>query len=184
MKFLSYFKLPKTLIYLSALASVASFNLSAEAPKLTSEQIKQKVANYNYILGTQAIGGHYQFSKDNLLVEQAKQIKGLGFNLLKISIGRGTAKKYGFERKANRAQSVLELVETVPAYQKIFDMNFKYYQAWVHSLTDANWHNGVSKEEAKVYYQEMYELAEYLLTRYSGTGKVFMLGNCEGDWLL
>ncbi len=148
------------------------------------QQQKEAVNSFNYVLGTQAIGGHYQFSIDNALVEQARQVKNLGSNLLKISLGKGTAKRYGFQEKALKAKSALAMLKSTPALKHVFDMNFKYYQAWIHSYTKGKWRDGVTKKEADDYYKEMYELAEYFLTKYSGTGKIFMLGNWEGDWLL
>jgi hypothetical protein len=54
----------------------------------------------------------------------------------------------------------------------------------VHSFTGDAWRDGVSKAEARRYYYEMYQFAAWILTRFSGSGKVFMVGNWEGDWLL
>lgn len=168
---------------LSVLLS-ALISSSAVAAKLSKEEIRSQVSQYNYVLGTQAIGGHYQLTNDNPLVEQAKQVKRLGSNIMKISLGRGSAKRYQLSETADKSKSVLEFVKSTPEIQQVLNMEFKYYQAWVHSLTDAKWGNGVDKKEAKIFYQEMYDLAEYLLTEFSGTGKTFMLGNWEGDWLL
>jgi len=140
--------------------------------------------SYNYILGTQAIGGNYQHTSGNRLIEQAEQVKGLGSNLLKISLAAGAATNYGTVAAARQARSTLEYVQAAPELQQAFDMDFTYYQAWVHSFTGANWRDGVDMTEARQYYDEMYALTAWLLERYSGTGKVFMLGNWEGDWLL
>ena len=166
-------------------ASMISANALAKPAAMTPKEIEQEVSQYNYVLGTQAIGGKYQFSKNNALIEQANQIKNTGSNILKISLGKHSAKTYGFDNKATTATTTLELIKNVKAYQQVFAMTkFKYYQAWVHTLTDARWQDGVSEQEAKTLYNEMYELAEYFLTNYSDTNKVFMLGNWEGDWLI
>lgn len=140
--------------------------------------------SYNYILGTQAIGGPYQHTKGNRLIEQAENVRGMGSNLLKISLAQGAAPNYGSAEAARGAKTTLDYVKAAPAVQQALDMDFTYYQAWVHSFTDAKWRDGVSMAEARAYYDEMYALTEWLLQRYSGTGKVFMLGNWEGDWLL
>lgn len=140
--------------------------------------------HYNYILGTQAIGGPYQHTKGNRLIEQAENVRGMGSNLLKISLAQGAAPNYGSEEAARKAKSTLAYVQASPAVQQALDMDFTYYQAWVHSFTGANWRDGVDMTEARAYYDEMYALTAWLLERYSGTGKVFMLGNWEGDWLL
>jgi hypothetical protein len=140
--------------------------------------------SYNYILGTQAIGGPYQHTKGNRLIEQAENVRGMGSNLLKISLAQGAASNYGSVEAARRAKSTLAYVQASPAVQQALDMDFTFYQAWVHSFTGANWRDGVDMTEARAYYDEMYALTAWLLERYSGTGKVFMLGNWEGDWLL
>lgn len=140
--------------------------------------------HYNYILGTQAIGGPYQHTKANRLIEQAENVRGMGSNLLKISLAQGAAPNYGSEEAARKAKSTLAYVQASPAVQQALDMDFTYYQAWVHSFTGGNWRDGVDMTEARAYYDEMYALTAWLLERYSGTGKVFMLGNWEGDWLL
>lgn len=144
----------------------------------------QAVASYNYVLGTQAIGGHYKFSDGAALIEQANEVHDLGSNLLKISFAEGASQRYGTGKAAERARTTLQYLTASPEMQHVLDMDFKYYQAWTHSFTNGNWRDGVSKAEARAYYDEMYELSAWLLTRYSGTGKVFMLGNWEGDWLL
>lgn len=140
--------------------------------------------SYNYILGTQAIGGPYQHTKGNRLIEQANNVRGMGSNLLKISLAEGAAPAYDSAEAARGAKTTLDYIKAAPAVQQALDMDFTYYQAWVHSFTDATWRDGVDMTEARQYYDEMYALTAWLLERYSGTGKVFMLGNWEGDWLL
>lgn len=172
------------------LAATVILSLTLSAPALAQDQARcaadpdAAARSYNYILGTQAIGGHYQHGKGNRLLEQAQQIKDMGSNLLKISLARGAAPNYGSVEAARKAKTTLEYVQGSPELQKALDMDFTFYQAWVHSFTDANWRDGVSMAEARLYYEEMYALTAWLLKRYSGTGKVFMLGNWEGDWLL
>ena len=42
----------------------------------------------NMLLGTQAIGGRYQFTQDELLLESAKLIAELGSSIMKFSISK------------------------------------------------------------------------------------------------
>lgn len=161
-----------------------SWTVQAQTPASCSNSPEQAAATYNYILGTQAIGGAYRFGSNNPLVEQATEIGGLGSNLMKLSLAQGAATRYGTAGAAARATTTLQYIQASPDLQKVFDMDFKYYQAWVHSYTSGDWHDGVSPSESRAYYAEMYELAAWLLETYSGSGKVFMLGNWEGDWLL
>lgn len=152
-----------------------------EACEATAQQVAQ---TYDYILGAQAFAAPGHGHKSNRLVEQARGIRKLGSNVLKISLGRRQANEFGFGDAARGARSELQYVKAAPELQQTLDMDFKYYQFWVQTFTGSNWNDGVSDSEAKLYYDEMYELTAWLLTRYSGTGKVFLLGNWEGDWLL
>lgn len=167
-----------------ALALVAGVPALAQEEASCAADPDAAARRYNYVLGTQAIGGQYQFGKGSRLIEQAQQIRGMGSNLLKISLAEGAAPNYGSQDAARKAKSTLEYVQGSPEVQQALDMDFTYYQAWVHSFTGANWRDGVDMTEARQYYDEMYALTAWLLERYSGTGKVFMLGNWEGDWLL
>ncbi len=174
----------------SALGAAAALALALSAPAAAqtgascAADPEAAARSYNYILGTQAIGGGYQFTKGSGLIEQAEQVRGLGSNLLKISFAQGAAPNYGTEAAARKATTTLEYLQASPELQQALDMDFTWYQAWVHSFTDAKWRDGVNMTEARLYYDEMYALTAWLLERYSGTGKVFMLGNWEGDWLL
>ncbi|OYY72558.1 hypothetical protein [Sphingomonas sp. 28-63-12] len=144
----------------------------------------ETAAGYNYILGTQAFGGNHDFAKDTALIDQAREIRALGSNVLKISLGKRQAAKYGFGDAAARARTALDYVKSARGLQQTLDLDFKYYQFWVQTFTAADWHHGVSKADAKLYYNEVYDLTAWLLQRYNGTGKVFLLGNWEGDWML
>ncbi len=167
-----------------ALAISAGAPASAQEGASCAADPEAAARSYNYILGTQAIGGSYQFGKGNRLIEQAENVRDMGSNLLKISLAQGAAPNYGSADAARKAKATLEYVEAAPALQQALDMDFTYYQAWVHSFTGANWRDGVDMIEARQYYDEMYALTAWLLKRYSGTGKVFLLGNWEGDWML
>ncbi|WP_139002894.1 hypothetical protein [Hyunsoonleella aestuarii] len=141
-----------------------------------------ELEDYNFVLGTQGIGGKYQFTDDSKLVEQAKHIRSMGSNILKISLGRNTTKSYNL--KEVDANTTLELFKAIPDFKGVFDMDFKYIFAWVHTLTDVKWKNRINKKEEQALYDEMFEFATYLLKEYNNSGKTFMIGNWEGDWLL
>ena len=168
------------------LGVAALLSLATASPASASDApaCERLVADYNYTLGTQAIGSPYKFTGESSLIEQARAIEGMGSNLLKLSLAEGAAPRYGTADAAAGAQTTLAYVKASAPVQQALDMDFHYYQAWVHSFTGAKWQDGVDAREARAYYDEMYQLAEWLLRRYSGTGKVFMLGNWEGDWLL
>ena len=137
---------------------------------------------YNFVLGTHSVAGKYQFTNESKLMEIAKHTRGMGSNILKISLGKNSPKSYGMAEK--KVGTTLELFHSIPDYKKVFDMDFKYIFAWVHTLTDVKWKQRIKKSEEKKLYDEMFEFASYLLKEYNNSGKTFMIGNWEGDWLL
>lgn len=139
------------------------------------------IERYNYILGTQTISPKYSFTDEGSLVESAKAIRAMGSNLLKIALStglydelRGKGLDYQFKR----------MLEEVPAYREVLDMDFSHYMFWVEDSGSWMDNNGMSQEELTWQYDKIYALAEYLLTQYNGSGKTFMIGHWEGDWNL
>ena len=162
------------------LLSIPSFSQEEEVVNIPK---KFKLADYNYVLGTQMIGGKYKFTDDSYLIEQAKQVRSMGSNILKISLGNKYTKVYGM-KKDESIKTTLDLVKKKKDFQKVMDMDFKYIFMWVHTLTDVKWNKGMSTNQKMKLYREMYDFTSYLLKEYNNSGKVFMIGNWEGDWLL
>lgn len=143
---------------------------------------KSDLEDYNFVLGTQGIGGYYKFTDESALIEQAKHTRAMGSNILKITLAKKSPKIYGLPIK--KVKTTKELFLSNKDYKKVFDMDFKYIFAWVHSLTQVKWKKGINKKEEQILYNEMYEFATYLLKEYNNSGKTFLIGNWEGDWLL
>lgn len=143
-----------------------------------------QIEEYNFVLGTHAIGGKYKFTDDSYLVEQAKQIRAMGSNILKISLGKKYFKVYSDMTKDPSIKTTTDLIRKKKDFRKVIDMDFKYYFFWVHTHTGINWRKGLNPEQKLTLYKEVYELAEFLFTEYKNSGKTFFLGNWEGDWLL
>lgn len=138
--------------------------------------------DYNFVLGTNSFPTKYQFTKDSKLIEQAKQTRALGSNIFKTTISEKKLKDYGL--KVSDAYDMMDVIELIPDYEQIFEMDFKYFFFWVHTATGIKWKKGISKQQERVLYKEMFDFASYLLKKYDNTGKTFMIGNWEGDWLL
>jgi len=138
--------------------------------------------DYNFVLGTNSFPTKYQFTKDSKLIEQAKQTRALGSNIFKTTISEKKLTDYGL--KVSDAYDIMDVIELIPDYEQIFEMDFKYFFFWVHTATGIKWKKGISKQQEKVLYKEMFDFASYLLKKYDNTGKTFMIGNWEGDWLL
>lgn len=138
--------------------------------------------DYNFVMGLNSFPTKYQFTKDSKLLEQAKQTRAVGSNIFKTSITDRNLKDYGYTKKD--AGTIMEVIKLMPDYDKVFKMDFKYYLFWVHTATGINWKKGINNNQEKILYNEMYDLAAYLLKNFNNTGKTFLLGNWEGDWLL
>ncbi|MBN8419197.1 MAG: hypothetical protein J0L73_09795 [Verrucomicrobia bacterium] len=132
---------------------------------------------FNYILGTQAIGGKYHFTQQDPLVESAEVILAMGASCMKFDL-RPKPKEYP------GLHSLVELARDEPAHRRVLDMPFANFQLWAEPFANTSWKNGLSKAHADLEYQEMYALVVHLLKTYSGTGKTFYLGHWEGDNLL
>jgi hypothetical protein len=163
----------------------------------TNCKYEKKIADYNYIIGTQTIGAKYKFTNETNLVETAKAIRAMGSNLLKMSM----SPRYFWENyDIPKNESICSLTDLAKEknMKQVFDLDFKYYQIWAYEFSqyvvepegqkkDENqiqFINGLSDYDSIRCYREIYDLAAHLLKTYSGTGKVFMLGNWEGDWHL
>ena len=130
---------------------------------------------YNYILGTQAIGGSYQFTTSPPLVEAARAILEMGSNTLKFTL---VPDKSDNLKPAN----LTETARSARSVQTVLAMPFSNYLLWVYPIaTEAK---RFLPESLQSEYVEMFDLTRYLLQTYAGTGKHFYLGNWEGDWHL
>jgi hypothetical protein len=110
------------------------------------------------VVGTQAFGPAYKFTKDDAVLEAAKGISAMGSRILKIN-----------------AVSGQQLTPYVA-------MPFTHYVLWYRSSDE--WTKGFTPELKRREYNAVYLFTKDLLTRYDATGKTFFLGHWEGDWYL
>ncbi|MFA0791093.1 cellulose binding domain-containing protein [Microbulbifer echini] len=151
----------------------------SEPPKANSPL--SALDSYNYILGTQTISPKYRFTGEGSLVESAKAIRSMGSNLLKIALSTGL---YDELKGAGLDYQFKRMLEEVPAYREVLEMDFSHYMFWVEDSGSWMDNKGMSQEEIVWQYDKIYAMAEYLLTQYNGSGKTFMIGHWEGDWNL
>lgn len=163
----------------------------------TKPNFEKDIHDFNYVIGTQTVGAKYKFTDETNLVETAKAIREMGSNLLKISMSpRYFWENYDIPRN-QEIKSLKDLAQESSMVQ-VLDMDFKYYQIWAYEFSQytqepegkkrdeyqIKFIDGLNDEYAEKSYREIYDLACFLLQKYSGTGKVFFLGNWEGDWHL
>ena len=159
---------------------------------------KRLIEDYNYVVGTQTVGPKYKFTNESMLVETAKQIKDMGSNLLKFSMHpRYCTENYGLTEN-KEITSLKRLAQLEPSVKEVLNMDFKFYHIWVYGFSqyspepkgqknDTNqikFIGGYPDLYAEALYDELYELTSYLLKEFNNSGKVFYLGNWEGDWHL
>ena len=146
-----------------------------------SAQAQQKLASqaectaYNFVAGTQAIGGSYQFTQAPMLVEAAQAILKLGSNTIKFSLTPDKAAPH-------QSRNLTEIARDASSVKTVLKMPFRYYLLWVYPLSTQT--NRFQPDSLSNEYQEIYDLTCYLLKTYNKTGKTFYLGNWEGDWHL
>ena len=142
--------------------------------------------DYNYVVGTQTFGSKYQFTDEPRLVETAREIHGLGSNIIKFRLEPTFAEDNYSGPNPGKYNSLKELASRDEAIRTVLGMPFSYYFLWVTPMQPCRWQDedGYTGEDAEVEYREIYELTRHLLQTYAGTGKTFYLGNWEGDWML
>lgn len=162
------------------------------------DDLKKELKAFNYAIGTQTVGSKYKFTNETMLVETAKEIKNMGSNLLKFSMHpRYCTENYGLP-KNDAITSLTKLASIEPSMKEVLDMDFKFYHIWVYGFSQytpekegekddtaqIKFIDGYPQKYQDALYDELYEFVVYLLTNYNDSGKIFYLGNWEGDWHL
>lgn len=139
---------------------------------------------FNVRLGTQTFDPKYQFTSDTKLLETAKQIYEMGSDIIKINMKpQWSGPGYGLAPN-DKIKSLVDLAQNESSYRAVLDMPFYYYILWIYPFNEIYWHDGLTAEESKTEYDQVYQLACYLLKTYNGTQKTFLFGHWEGDWWL
>lgn len=160
----------------------ASGGAAAEPRPFSPSTDQWPALQANLILGTQAIGGPYQFSDRPYLLEVAHEIAAMGSNLIKFNaVFEGAP--YNMAREEGIA-SLSDLFEKYSVYRELMTMPFTYYHIWTYPAVETKWQDGFDEAEEKALHDELRDFAAYLLAKYNGTGKQFYLGHWEGDWYL
>lgn len=169
---------PEMTVWRAAGAAFCAASLLAPAARAAEEPADPDVLAYNLRLGSQAFGACYQFTTNDIVHEQAAQLQRMGSDIIKFSLEAGPRRK--------ELKTLTACVQANPIYSILFDMPFRHYFAWtsVAAHSSGYWHKGPNPQQDRKEYEEIHAFTRYLLTRYSGTGKRFYLGNWEGDWLL
>jgi hypothetical protein len=142
----------------------------------------------NYILGTQEIygGGYlYNYTDEPMLEEQRDQVALLGANQMKVRLS-GSKTCVGYQLECDESVVDLASLSAQPGIAEMFaDPRFGWYHFWLESFANPNWaKRDWTAASLAAEYAETKAWAAQMLSRYSDSGKVFMAGNWEGDWVL
>lgn len=147
---------------------------------------------FNVRGGAQTFSPLYGFEQPakTRLVETAERIHEMGSDVIKLGLFESAFAGYNLPSRPPEMDTLKEIARDEPSFRAVLDMPFRYFAFWAYpvSIPQSHYHNywrdGLSAAEAQAEYNEIRELAEYLLTQYDGTGKMFLLGHWEGDWAI
>lgn len=142
---------------------------------------------FNTRLGTQTFAPSYHFTTETRLVETAHAIYGMGSDVIKIALASNSDGQYYMPSLSDRGiDSLTKLAADEPSFKEVFGMPFRYYVVWAYPMCENQnpFQQGYPQANHQAAYKELYDLTQYLLRTYNGSGKTFFLGHWEGDWML
>lgn len=126
----------------------------------------------------------YSFTAKDLLDEGSDEILKLGADSIGVYLGSEYKEYYnGIEEEALDLESLAK----TEAYDRFLNKNFLVYSLTCYAFAnglDSRWQQGIESYDPEAAYREVRGLVEYLLRRFAGTGKTFIIKNWEGDWHL
>ncbi len=142
-------------------------------------------ANLPDILGVNHINSHYNFTEKDFINEGADKILEMGSRVIKVIIRDSLEGYYNLNVTWPEITSLVQAAE-LPPYQELFAKPFSTIVLMtfapghpIHYFTE-----GITPEDEQRERDVYYEFTKYLLTKYAGSGKTFVLQNWEGDWVL
>lgn len=121
----------------------------------------------------------------------ADRVRQLGSKVIKLWFSDDPHGAYSVNHDWSRFEinNSVELLKT-DYYKEVFDMDFTTYVLETHTFDKSQpvsniwWQDGMDEEEKARLEKEMFDVSEYLMLTYNGTGKEFILQNWEGDNML
>ncbi len=136
-----------------------------------------------FVVGVHHQQGCYSFTPGDYLSEGSDRVAELGARAIGVFMGPEYETYY--PGVGGDVGSLAELAQT-DAYRRLFD-RFEVVSITCYAFAgglDTRWRNGIESYDPFAEYRGLRALAEHLLRQYSGSGKVFILKNWEGDWML
>lgn len=139
-----------------------------------------------FTAGITHVDGKYRFTNNNYLIEGAQKISGVGSNSIFIYLTPSFRDEYPDESSTNWPSSdptsLAELAQTSP-YDQVFRMPFStiVLTSFTFANDDSVLGMAGSPDRQNSEEDEFYELAKYLYSTFTGSGKTFVLKNWETD---
>jgi hypothetical protein len=138
-----------------------------------------------FAAGIAHVSGNYGFTQNNFLVEGAQKISDLGSDSIFIYLTPYFRTEYP-DQSSNQwpfadPTGVTALAQTRP-YNTVLNLPFHTVVMTVYSFANADGVAGLSASPGRLK-AEFYQLTKYLYSKFTGSGKTFVLKNWEGDWI-
>ncbi len=163
--------------------SLLAARVAAVTPmdKLDAVTMREMLADR---LGSTHAAGKYAFDPEyDFLNEGAIEISHAGMRVIKLWFVRETPSEY-YKWNSHWPYffDSLKVMAEHPYYREVLRRPFDTYVLTI--FEERLFHDGFDEARAAALEQDFYDLARHLLETYRGTGKTFILGTWEGDWML
>lgn len=143
------------------------------------------------IIGVNHINSLYNLTGKDYINEGADRILELGSRVMKVVMWSGEDGRrmqdvyYTLNSTWPKNAGLIELAET-EYFRNLFAKPFSTFVIMTFRPGKAGNYfiKGMSPDDIKAESDTFYEFAKYLMTKYKGTNKTFVLQNWEGDWVL
>lgn len=137
------------------------------------------------IVGCCHINSFYNFTSKDYINEGADTLLELGTRVVKLIIRDHLEGYYKYNCDWPDISSLVQAAE-LQYYQEVFSKPFTTYvlMAFTPGKDIHYFLKGMTPDDVEREQESFYQFTKYLLTKYEGTGKTFVLQNWEGDWVL
>lgn len=174
----------RTLALLSVVSLLACGAAPTEAIDVCATRALAPASSQLKVGVAHVAGAYAPKSSEHFLLAGATQAQELGASTLKVYLTPEYRTKYPGEWPTVGS---LESLAKTPAFEALFARPFDTFVITAYTFASGVGDPWRESDDPRLYDAEANELeslTRHLLTRYSGTGKTFVLQNWEGDWAL
>ena len=132
-------------------------------------------------VGVTHADGSYHFTNADFMSEGARAVLGLGSRVIKIWFTPGIMDQmYPFNSRWPKTADLVTVGES-PHIQSLFAMPFTTFILEVVACAGHDWSRGLTARQVAEIREEYRVFAAWLLSKYAGSGKTFVLQNWESD---